>query len=565
MTDKKSVIWRIIRTSSEMRILIYFVLFCLMITVFTVLFHHIYPLYEGTPVDWSQSFLYVIENFTTTGSALPITTDPMIIFSSITMLTGVVMLFMVIPLFLTPYIVAVLKSTPLKKLPRRLSGHVVIVGYGELSRTIVKSLEISDRDIVIIENDEQKAGDLSRETRKQAYVLWGEYDNPRTWEKAWIRTADFVIVSDKEKTSANLVLGMRPLTRAKIISVVDRISNERYLRYAGADYVVSPKHVTGRILARHTVTGPGVAADQPVPGLDRLTLETEDSKKELRLIHVPVLVSSPAVGKTLGDLDLFTKYGVTVPFLWLQGEFITGPAPSVSLDRTSSLFLFGRFSGISRAISEEFRPDDGASGHAIIAGYGDVGSAAYSELVASGIPCVVIDKANHDIDQVIGNAEDEETLKEARIKEARFMVAALGSDDVNIFATLMARNLNPEIRILARANETTAVDRLYRAGADYVALLPRIGGQTIGRILLSGTVTVLIDLPDNEMVVLKQAAGQSVRTVGSLVRASGVTVLGIEAPGRVIVSPAGTEEIAQGDTVIVAGTTEHLKKFIRVF
>ena len=63
--------------------------------------------------------------------------------------------------------------------------------------------------------------------------------------------------------------------------------------------------------------------------------------------------------------------------------------------------------------------------------------------------------------------------------------------DVNIFTTLMARNLNPVIRILARANDPSSVEKLYRAGADYVALLPMIGGQTIGRIVLDEYVTIL--------------------------------------------------------------------------
>ncbi|MFA5331024.1 MAG: NAD-binding protein [Methanoregula sp.] len=564
MTDKKSVIWRIIRTSSEMRILIYFILFCLMIAVFTVIFHNIYPQYEGIPVDWSESFLFVIQTFTTTGSMLPITSDQMTLFSSFTMLTGVVMLFMVIPLFLTPYIVAVLKSTPLKKIPRRLSGHIVIFGYGELAGTLVKSLVISDRDIVIIEKDEQKAGEISRENLRQAYVLWGEYDNHATWEKAGIRTADYVIICEKEKPAANLILGMRPLTRARIISVVDRLSFERYMRYAGSDYVVSPKHVTGRILARHTVAGPGVAMDLAVPGLDRLTLETDDPKKELRFIHVPVLSGSPAVGKTLRDLDLLKKYGVIVPCLWRQGEFISDPDPGIMLDRSSSLFIFGRAGEVSRVISEVFGAGRVESGHAVIAGFGDVGSAAYNELVASGIPCVVIDAVPHDIDQVTGNAEDEETLKAARIAEARFMVVTLGSDDVNIFATLMARNLNPDIRILARANETSSVDRLYRAGADYVALQPRIGGQTIARIVLEGTLTVMIDLPNGEMVALKQVNFRGVRMVREIAEDSGVTILGIEAPSRVIVAPSGNQEIRGGDTLIVVGDSRRLKKFIRI-
>ncbi len=54
---------------------------------------------------------------------------------------------------------------------------------------------------------------------------------------------------------------------------------------------------------------------------------------------------------------------------------------------------------------------------------------------------------------MIGHAEDETTLLEARIRDAKYFIVALNDDALNIFTTLIAKNLNPEIRILARANE----------------------------------------------------------------------------------------------------------------
>ena len=85
----------------------------------------------------------------------------------------------------------------------------------------------------------------------------------------------------------------------------------------------------------------------------------------------------------------------------------------------------------------------------------------------------------------------------------------------------MARNINPNIRILARANEPASVDKLYRAGADYVALLPMIGGQIIGRIILADTVTILLDLPNGDIVVMKQI-DRKIRTDSRVVHAEGI-------------------------------------------
>lgn len=584
VNDKKSVIWRIIRTSSEMRILIYFVLFSLMIVVLTVLFHNLYPRYEKIPVDWSESFLFVIQTFTTTGSLLPITTDEMTLFSSVTMITGVVMLFMVIPLLLTPYIVGVLRSSPPKKTSRALSRHVVIIGDGELTGALLESLALCEKDILIVIKDENVAGELVKKYRRRAFVIWGEYDDPHTWEQAGIKNADFVILCENERTTASIILGIRGLTAARIIAIVDKLSFDQYLRYAGAEYVVSPKHVTGRILARHAVLDPGGDETEPaIPGLDRLHIGDADfGGKKLRLIHIPVMPKSKAVGQSLGDLDLYRRYGIIVPFMWKGGrevskndtvewaggnrqpaspQFISGPKQTEVVDPTTSLFLFGTADALRQAVSEEFDVARELIGHAVIAGFGDVGSAACNEMIASGISCVVVDSKKHDVDEVVGNAEDEEVLREARIGEARFCIVAVNDDHVNIFTTLMARNLNPGIRILARANEPSSVEKLYRAGADYVALLPRIGGQTVGRIVLADTVTVLVDLPDGEIVVLRQVRPQKTLSVGHIA-ATGVQVLGIERPDATVVLPKADEIVHAGDTVVAAGSTEQLKKFI---
>jgi voltage-gated potassium channel len=567
MTAKKGIFWQVIHTSAEFRVLLYFLLFSLQVVIFTAVFHEIYPLLEEKSIDWAHSFLFVIETITTTGygELLPFHNQTTIIFTTIVMLTGVIMIFMVIPLLLTPYLVAVLRSAPPRRTPHELFRHIVIIGYGELARSLVESLMISDKEILIVEKDEVKAREIARKNRKRAYVIWGSYDTPQTWELAWIKNAETVIVCEDERTTASIILGIRGMTAAHIIAVVDKISFDRYLRYAGAEYVLSPKHATGRILARHAVLNPSGDTAPEIPGLDRLNINMQQHpEKELRLINIPVMSGCVGVGKSLQELNLFDRYGILVLFLWKAGTFIPRPQPEEIVDATSSLFLFGRAGAITEAVHEEFEIAGRARAHAVIAGFGDVGSAAYHEMLASGIPCVVVDSRKHDVNQVVGNAEDEQVLKQAKIEDAQFCIVALNNDDVNIFTTLMARNLNPGIRILARANEPASVDKLHRAGADYVALLPTIGGQTIGRIILADTVTILLDLPDGEMVVLKHVMtphGFSVRQVS---KRSGVRIIGIEAPDRLIVAPSGDDLLREGDAVIVVGTTEQLKHFIRL-
>ncbi|NYT06963.1 MAG: potassium transporter TrkA, partial [Methanomicrobiales archaeon] len=181
-----------------------------------------------------------------------------------------------------------------------------------------------------------------------------------------------------------------------------------------------------------------------------------------------------------------------------------------------------------------------------------------------GIECVAIDQKAHDITQVLGNAEDEAALREAHIEDAKFFIIALNDDDLNIFTTLIARDLNPGLRILARANEPASVPKLYRAGADYVALLPSIGGQVIGGVVLSDIVYVILNLPNAQKVVRKKVEMSISRSVGWVEKQSGVRIAGIEGISRSVVSPEKDELLVEGDSLIAIGYAADLKRLIDI-
>jgi voltage-gated potassium channel len=565
MAVRRGRVWRVIRNSPGIQISIYFFAFALLIAVNTFLFHSYYSVLENKPLSWTEALLFVVESMTTVGSVVPISNDITRILAIQIMLSGVIMIFVVIPLLLAPFLTTLLAPTPPRGTPHRLSKHTVVIGYNELTSSVIDSLTISDRDIVIIEQDKAKALEIATHYRRRAYVIWGEYTDPGTWSAASIASADYVVICKDERQTANIVLGIREQVKGKIISIVDKISFERYLRYAGADYVLSPKHETGRILARHAVLNPTADIEPDIPGLNRIKINLQHApEQELRLINIPVAAGCKGAFRSLSDLHLFERFGVIVPFLWKAGKFIPSPGGEIVINNMTSLFLFGRAESIVATLREEFNTDGCADAFAVIAGFGDVGAGAYQELIASGVSCIVVDSKHQGVDQVVGNAEDETVLKKARIEEARFCIIALNDDDLNIFTSLMARNLNPLIRILARANEPASVEKLYRAGADYVALLPMIGGQTIARIILADMVIILLDLPNGEMVIMKRVVRSYPHTIAYFYRKTGVRIIGIEGPTRCIVSPDLKEILAEGEDVIAIGNNEQLKKFIRL-
>jgi hypothetical protein len=93
-----------------------------------------------------------------------------------------------------------------------------------------------------------------------------------------------------------------------------------------------------------------------------------------------------------------------------------------------------------------------------------------------------------------------------------------------------------------------------------VALLPTIAGQTIGRIVLADTISILLDLPSGEIVIMKHAMRPNPRDVAWYTRKTSARIIGLERASGPVVMPCGTEEILFGDAVIAVGSSEQLKK-----
>jgi voltage-gated potassium channel len=123
--------------------------------------------------------------------------------------------------------------------------------------------------------------------------------------------------------------------------------------------------------------------------------------------------------------------------------------------------------------------------HFIICGFGRMGSFVCEQLHVRGIPFVIVENNTETQDKVVqagyylapGDATEEDVLLAASIKNARGLVSVLNSDAANVYVVLTARELNPELEIIARAAEESAQSRLMRAGATRVISPYQIGGM----------------------------------------------------------------------------------------
>jgi voltage-gated potassium channel len=150
--------------------------------------------------------------------------------------------------------------------------------------------------------------------------------------------------------------------------------------------------------------------------------------------------------------------------------------------------------------------------HAIICGYGRTGSRVAAELEATGTPFVVIEENETQIKRldelgilnIKGDATDEETLESAHIFEADSLVAALDSDAENLFLTLTANGLHPDLRIIARVHDPESSRKFHKAGAKRVVSPISSGANQIAQLITRPSVVDLVELVTQDKSIALQ-------------------------------------------------------------
>jgi voltage-gated potassium channel len=140
------------------------------------------------------------------------------------------------------------------------------------------------------------------------------------------------------------------------------------------------------------------------------------------------------------------------------------------------------------------RKIDSMNEHVIVCGYGKVGQKACEVLDDHTIAYVVVDRnpktvkllREMDVPVVEGDATHSNVLKAAGIERAGGLIAALGNDTKNVYITLTARELNPDLVIASRAVSEEVVSKLHRAGAEVVVLPDVVAGLELGKEMSEG-------------------------------------------------------------------------------
>jgi voltage-gated potassium channel len=222
--------------------------------------------------------------------------------------------------------------------------------------------------------------------------------------------------------------------------------------------------------------------------------------------------------------------------------------------------------------------------HYIICGYGRVGRRAAAELKKGGYRYVVLDFnpqvieiARHEGELMVeGSGTQDEDLEAAGLMHARGLVVASDNDSDNLFITLSARSVRPDLMIVARASDEAAAKKLRLAGADRVVEPYLTAGRVMANLMAKPQVTAFIDVMTEaggddfrfEEIEVTKASGQTGRTIGELRVHSqtGAYIVALRKPdGAFDTTPGPQAVLEEGDVVVAVGTTAEIRALEELF
>jgi voltage-gated potassium channel len=220
--------------------------------------------------------------------------------------------------------------------------------------------------------------------------------------------------------------------------------------------------------------------------------------------------------------------------------------------------------------------------HYLVCGFGRIGEVVCRELTSKPVPFVVIESNEERAREaeaaeylvLQGDATDEKTLVAAGVSRAKGLFAALATDAGNVFVTLTAKELNPALFVVARAETERSERTLLRSGADKVISPYAMGGHRMAQAALRPAVVDIIDLATHHQSLELQLEEISVPTYSpckgvalkdsGLWEQPGVIVVAIKrASGRMLFNPAPGERIEAGDSLIALAEAPQLKEIER--
>lgn len=541
-----------LRISRSYRRLLYLVLAVpVTLVVLALLYQAGMGYLEGKPRDFGDSVEWAAETLTTVGYGRDAHWEHPLMqaFVILTQFSGVFLIFLVVPVFLIPFLEERFEARLARYLPP-MAGQVLIYRYGPAVSSLIDDLDREGVSSLVFEEDEPTARRLQARGREVVLGNLQEEDP----DLRNLTGARGLVLNGDDNANASMTLSARHHGyTGPIIALVENPLRRPPMVRAGATAAFTPTHVLAAALAARA----SVKIRPRIAGAGVLQLGKHLDVGELR-IHA----ESPLAGKTLGESGIRERTGATIVGLWRGGKLLIQPGLDTRLDVRSILVAVGSPAGIE-ALEALATPVPATGRFLVVGGTGTATKVAEFLRDAGEEVRVLDDRPGPGVD-IVGDHLSKQVLTDAGAVNAQGVVVARGSDNSTLFATAVIRNLSPDTLIVAGVDRVQSLSRIHRAGADFALSIGQVASQLMAYHLLGQDAVSL----EAGIKIISTGAGSFVgRPLGThwIRERTGCKVVAVGRGEQVFVELEQTFQVEPNDVVYLCGTHEAVGKYFAMF
>lgn len=531
-----------------------------MIGGFSILFHVLMER-EGQEHSWLTGVYWTLTVMSTLGFGdITFTSDLGRFFSIVVLLSGIFMLLIVLPFafirfFYAPWLEAQVRLRAPRSLPEGTKGHVLICKNDVIATDLLERLQMARIPHYVLEADPIVAAHLHADG---VPVIAGDPEAGATWTALHATRARAVVANIDDAHNTNVILTLRQLSSdINVIATVEQEESTEILELSGATHVLPVKQRLGEHLANRVNAG---HAEVHIIGRYR----------DLVLGEFPVH-RTPLIGRTLRDLALRRRMGITVVGVWERGKFEPATPDRVLTD-SSVPVVIGTPDQILELNALLVIYDTNYEATLVIGG-GKVGCAAARALKARELKVHLVENNEAVAAKLIGIADrlfvgqaaDRDVLVEAGLEKAPAVILTTNDDSINIYLTVYCRRINPSLRIISRITHERNLEAVHRAGADFVLSYSSLGAETVFSTLQGRSLMMFgagIEL--FQTVVPESLVGKSLQEC-AIGETCGVNVIAVQQGGEIITNPAPAMPLPVGCELLMLGTHEQRQAFMKAY